>query len=172
MRSVCFMTIFLLSAPVIGWCQAPDCEKFKSEYEPQSTPEGTLKLEMDMMKQGAYCYDIPIFDKTWQSKSSLNSFGNDEFKTMAGYFDVPSKTFQEGKYAVIYYPEDNTLGPVFLYRENGKWILDRNSVYEYIHYEDTWLAYDGDYPYLEMLKTLFPMEERVTSDGQKAFKVR
>lgn len=167
-----FVAIFLFGGPVTGWCQAPNCEKFKNEYQPQSTPEGTLKLEMDMMKQGAYCYDIPIFDKQWQAMAEKNSYGNDGFKTMAGYFDLPTKTFQEGDRAIVYYPDDITLGPVFFYRENGKWILDRYSVYEYIHYEDTWLAYDGDYPYLEMLKTLFPMEERVTSSGQKVYKVR
>lgn len=173
MRPIFILLAFLIvSSPIVGWCQASTCETFKNEYQPQSTPEGTLKLEMDMMKQGAYCYDIPIFDPKWQAMSAKNSFGSDEFKTMAGYFDVPSKIFQEGKYAVIYYPDHHTLGPVFLYRENGKWILDRSSVYEYIHYEDAWLAYDGDYPYLEMLKTIFPLEERVTENGQKVFKVR
>lgn len=160
----------LLYAPASGWCQAPDCEIFKREYEPQSTPEETLKLEMEMMKQGAYCYDIRIFDKNWQSKAALNSFDKEEFKTIASYFDLPTETFQEGDRAIVYYPDDITLGPVFLFLEDGKWILDRSSVYEYIHYEDFWLAYDGDYPYLKLLKQIFPMEEGVTDKGQKFFK--
>jgi hypothetical protein len=171
MRTIVVIWILMLLAPVVAWAQAaPTCETFK-EYQPQSTPEETYRLEMDMMKQGAYCYDIPIFDQEWQAKAEKNSYGND-FKRMAGYFDVPSKTFQEGKYAVIYYPDHKTLGPVFFYRENGKWILDRTSAWKYIHYEDAWLAYDGDYPYLDMLKTLFMLEERTTRNGQKVYKVK
>lgn len=168
------IVLFLMvHVPVAAWAQTPtpNCESFK-EYQPQSTPEETYRLEMDMMKQGAYCYDIPIFDPEWQAKAEKNSYGNNDFKRIAGYFDVPSKTFQEGKYAVIYYPDHETLGPVFFFRKDGKWILDRTSAWKYIHYEDAWLAYDGDYPYLDMLKTLFMLEERTNQNGQKVYKVK
>lgn len=173
MRATIFLTAFLMfgfSGEVQS--QTVTCEEIKQEYMPQATPESTYQLELQMMQQGAYCYDISIFDWDWQSKAAMNSSGNHEFRRIAGYFDVPSKTFQQGKYAIIYYPDHKTLGPIFLYRENGKWVLDRSSVYKYIHYEDVWLAYDGDYPYLTMLKTIYPLEEKVTAQGQKVFKVR
>lgn len=170
MRSTFVMAaMILLSSSFNGWCQTSTCEKFKNEYQPQSTPEQTYQLELEMMKQGAYCHDLAIFDEAWQQRAAQNSY-TERHKTTAQYFQAPSKIFQEGKYAVIYYPDQPTLGPVFLYRKNGKWILDRTSTFKYIHYEDRWLAYDEDYPYLEMLKTVFPLEERITAKGQKVYR--
>lgn len=169
-RTMCVLMI-LMAAPLCVWAQSPACEDLKQEYQPQSTPEATYELELKMMKQGVYCYDLPIFDMGWQKMASRNSH-NEKFKRTAGYFDVPSKTYQEGKYAVIYYPGRPTLGPVFLYREDGKWIIDRSRVYEFIRYDETWHAYDGDYPYLEMLRTIFPLKEGRTANGQKVFKVQ
>ncbi len=165
------MFIVFLFSPVYAWSQSVTCEQLKSQYEPQSSPEETYHLELEMMKQGAYCHDLAIFDGKWQARASKNAYG-DNYKTIAGYFDVTSEVYQEGKYAIIYYSENKTLGPVFLYREKGKWILDRSSVNEYIHYEDTWLAYDGNYPYLDLIKKVFTLEERVTAKGQKVFKVQ
>lgn len=150
------MVVFvLIFCPMAAWAQSLSCDDFKVQSQPQRTPDGTYQFELDMMKQGAYCYNLAIFDPEWQGMSQKNATGSQDFKRIAGYFDVPSKTYQEGKYAIIYYPDHPTLGPVFLYRENGVWIIDRTSVWKYIHYEDAWLAYDGNYPYLEMLKTLF-----------------
>jgi hypothetical protein len=163
--------ILMIAGASSAWCQVPACEALKNKSQPQSTPEETYQLELAMMRQGIYCHDLAIFDQAWQARASKN-YANENLKATAQYFDAPSKVFQEGKYAIIYYPMSPTLGPVFLIRENGKWVLDRTSVYQYIHYEDRWLAYDGDYPYLEMLKTVYPLEERTTSNGQKVYKVR
>lgn len=172
MKKILLFTAVLFSAfSSYAWSQTPSCETFKKEYQPQSSPEKTYLLELEMMKQGAYCYDLSIFDTQWQAKASKNSYGN-SFKTTAQFFDAPYKVYQEGKYAVIYYPVNKTLGPVFLYRENGKWILDRSSVYQYIHYGQEWLAYDGDYPYLGLLKKVFPLEEGKTANGQKVYRAQ
>lgn len=170
-RKIFLIGVFLTMGVSSAWCQLPACEALKKTSQPQSAPEETYQLELKMMRQGLYCHDLAIFDEAWQKRAGKN-YTNANLVTTAGYFDVPSKVFQEGKYAVIYYPDHPTLGPVFLFRDNGKWVLDRTSVYQYIHYEDRWLAYDGDYPYLEMLKTVYPLEERTTSQGQKVFKVR
>ena len=161
----------LLIFPLCAWGQTsmPPCGEFKKAYQPQSSPEQTYRLELDMMKQGVYCYDLPIFDPEWQANAPKNAF-NENFKRTAQFFDVPYKVYQEGKYAVLYYPGQKTLGPVFLYRENGNWILDRSSVARYIHYGQEWMAYGGDYPYLELLKKIFPLEEGTTASGQKAYR--
>lgn len=172
MRRIILSIVLLLITPVYAWSDDPTCEKFKNEYLPQSSPDETYRLEMEMMKGGAYCYDLPIFDPQWQAMAAKNSSGNQEFKDMADYLAAPTRTFVEGKYAIIYYPDDKTLGPVFLYEENGKWILDRSGVFNYIDFDDNWVAFEGNYPYLDLLRKIFDLDEMVLDDGQKVYKVK
>lgn len=169
-KAILTVVLSLFVLPLNVWC-ANDCAQFKS-FLPQSTPEGTYRLELDMMKQGAYCYDIPIFDPQWQAMAAKNSTGNEEFKDMADQLGAPTKTFREGKYAIIYFPEDKTLGPTFLYEQNGKWILDRSGVLNYIDYDEHWVAFDGNYPYLDLMRKVFDFEEMVMEDGMKVYKVK
>ncbi|MDP2653426.1 MAG: hypothetical protein Q8Q08_05275 [Candidatus Omnitrophota bacterium] len=169
-KILCGTVVLWLLTPLNAPAQTA-CDEFIKTYHPQSTPEQTYRLELDMMKQGAYCYDLDIFDPAWRKMAAKNSF-SETHKSTAQSFDRPFKTYQEGKYAVIYYPGQKTLGPVFLYRENGVWLLDRTSVYQHIRYGQEWMVYDGDYPYLALLKKVFPLEEGAAGGGRKAYRLQ
>jgi len=80
-------------------------------------------------------------------------------------FERHFETYIEGRYAVIYYSQDKQLGPAFLYQDSSGWILDRTTVIEKIHYGNTWMADEGDYPYLGLLHKVFNLEKGRSSRG-------
>jgi len=80
-------------------------------------------------------------------------------------FDRHFETYIEGRYAVIYYSQDKQLGPAFLYRDSSGWVLDRTAVIENIHYGNTWMADEGDYPYLGLLQKVFTLEKGRSGGG-------
>ena len=132
-------------------------EELRQKYVPQSSPEETYRLELEMMSEGMYCYDLPIFDSKWRTKGKQvlysSAYKNIE-KWKSGF-----QSYIEGDYAVVYYPNDKSAGPVFLYRDYSGWVLDRTTVIEKIHYNGTWHAYEGSYPYLSLLKRVFNMKK-------------
>jgi hypothetical protein len=132
-------------------------EELQQQYIPQDNPEATYRLELGLLSKGIYCYDLSIFDPEWRAKGKEILIS----QSVAQKFYGPFQTYSEGDYAVIYYPQDKSCGPVFLYRNNSGWVLDRTTVIENIHYSpdgSSWFAYDGSYPYLRLLKKIFNLK--------------
>jgi len=148
-----FIAALIFSALLV--CAQPDkisYEELKKKYVPQSTPYASVRLELELLSQGMYCYDLPLFDAAWRGRGKKVLF-NSRYKQTAQKFDVLYKVYREGKYAIVYYPYNKETGPDFLFRTNSGWVIDRTSVWDYIHYNRTnsgWFAYEGDYPYLKI----------------------
>lgn len=142
-------------------------EDLAQKYVPQNTPEETVRLELELLAQGMYCYDLPMFDRAWRNKGKQILY-SEQYKHTAQKFNVLHQTYVEGNYAVVYYPSNKSEGPDFLYRDSSGWVLDRTAVWDYIHYNYSntgWFAYEGDYLYLEILKKIFPLERvRLNND--------
>ncbi|HTY45971.1 MAG TPA: hypothetical protein VMD52_08285 [Patescibacteria group bacterium] len=149
-------------------------EELRRTYIPQSSPEASYRLEYELMLKGMYCYDLPLFDPDWRRKGREIIFSSAYRQTAQG-FDAPFMSRIEGSYAVIYYPDNKDLGPVFLYRDRSGWVVDRTSVMDNITYSSSnkeWFAQDGDYPYLAILKRAFSMEKVRLNSGAWAYRVR
>ena len=149
-------------------------ESLKNKYVPQSTPEASYRLELELLSQGMYCYDLPLFDMKWRQKGR-NILYNPRYKSTAQKFNVQSKTYREGRYAVVYFPYNKAAGPEFLYNHGQGWVIDRTAVWEYIHYNYSntgWFAYNGNYPYLKILKKIFPLEKVRLDSGHWAYRIR
>ncbi len=150
-------------------------EELEQKYVPQSKPEETVRLELDLLAKGMYCYDLLMFDLAWR-KRGKQILSSPQYKNTARKFDVSSKVYTEGNYAIVYYPYNKNEGPDFLYKDSsGGWVLDRTAVWDYIHYNYSntgWFAYEGDYPYLEMLKKVFPLERVKLDSGAWAYRIK
>ncbi len=149
-------------------------EELKAKYVPQRSPYATVRLELDMLKQGMYCYDLPMFDADWRKRGKKIQYSS-RYKHTAQKFNVPYKVYKEVNKAIVYYPNNKSEGPDFLYRAQRGWVLDRTAVWDYIHYNTSnsgWFVYEGNYPYLRMLKKIFPMERILLSGGQWAYKIK
>lgn len=170
---LCFL---FLNSIVLVYPQNPEVsyEQLQQTYIPQSSPKETFELELKLLSQGAYCYDLPMFDSAWRKKGKEISY-NSRYAETAEKFDTSFKVYKQGKYAVIYFPNDKSLGPEFLYRDYSGWILDRTSVWNNIHYNQTnsgWFAYEGDYPYLDILKKIFQLEKIKLDNGVAAYQIK
>ena len=149
-------------------------EELKQKYVPQNSPQETVRLELDLLAKGMYCYDLPMFDPAWRKRGKQILY-SPQYKNTAKKFDVSSKVYTEGNYAIVYYPYNKSEGPDFLYKDSSGWVLDRTAVWDYIHYNYSntgWFAYDGDYPYLEMLKRIFPLERVRLNNGVRAYQIK
>ncbi|MCK5475162.1 MAG: hypothetical protein KAI71_01085 [Candidatus Pacebacteria bacterium] len=149
-------------------------EDLKQKYIPQKTPEKAYKLELELLSKGMYCYDLPLFDSEWRKKGKEILYSS-QYKNTAKKFDISYKVYIEKKYAIIYYPQDKSAGPDFLYKESSGWILDRTAVWNQIHnnYSNTgWFAYEGNYPYLYMLKKIYPLERIMLDNGIWAYRIK
>jgi hypothetical protein len=149
-------------------------EELRRTYTPQSSPEASYRLEFELMLKGMYCYDLPLFDPDWRKKGREVIFSSAYRQTAQG-FDAPFMARVEGSYAVIYYPDNKDMGPVFLYRDRSGWVIDRTSVMDNITYgasNKEWFAQDGDYPYLIILKRAFSMEKVRLNSGAWAYKIK
>ncbi|MFC1613392.1 hypothetical protein ACFL23_03605 [Patescibacteria group bacterium] len=150
------------------------CKDLWDTYYPQHTPEETLKLERQLMHQGIYCYDLPLFDESWRKRGST-IIKDERYKNTEEKFDKPFKVYKKEKYAILYYPNDISLGPEFLYRVKNGWVLDRTAVWDNIHYNYTntgWFAYEGEYPYLEILQTIYNMQRIELDNGILAYQIK
>jgi len=135
-------------------------EELRQKYVPQASPEDTYRLELEMMSQGMYCYDLPIFDMQWRGKGNQVIYSS-AYKNMQKW-STGFESYIEGDYAVIYYPQNKSCGPVFLYRDSSGWVIDRTTVINNIHYapdNSSWLAYEGSYPYLGILQKIFNLKK-------------
>ena len=147
-------------------------EVLKEEYLPQSTPQESFLLELKLLAQGMYCYDLPLFDPQWRLKGK-------KILTSSLFFDTakaanqPFDAYIEGDRAVIYYPQNKALSPVFLYEENSKWVIDRTASADRIFFDhNKWITLGGDYPYLDLLKRVYNLKEiRVQESGLVGYRV-
>ncbi len=158
----------------ISACAQPNqmtCEQLVQEYTPQNSPEATYRLELKLLSQGIYCYDLPIFDSAWRRRGNTMSHSPNNKQT-AQMFNKPFKTYIDGNYAIVYYPQNKELGPSFLYRGADGWILDRTMVIEKIHYGNEWLADEGNYPYLSLLKKVFNLEKGQSNRGVMVYRLK
>ena len=149
-------------------------EELKQKYIPQETPEKAYKLELELLSKGMYCYDLPLFDLEWRKKGKEILY-SPQYKNTAKKFDIPYKVYIEGEYAIIYYPQDKSAGPDFLYQGSSGWILDRTAVWDQIHnnYSNTgWFAYEGNYPYLDILKKIYSLERIKLDNGIWAYRIK
>ncbi len=170
MLAVCFA---MCSRDYGGKPGKSDIKELQACYIPQPTPEETVRLELKLMEKGIYCYDLPIFDMEWRKRGSSIKI-SERYRDTAKKFSKPVKTFILSDLAIVYYPEDRSLGPDFLYKTPEGWVLDRTAVWDYIHYNyasDGWFAYDGNYPYLDMLKQVFPMQSVKLNNGVMAWEI-
>lgn len=163
------LTMVLFLSLVFPSSAQQTCEEAAAVYVPQSSPEASYRLELEMMKKGFYCYNVPLFDVRWRTRGNTISFAP-IYRNTAQTFDKPFKVYVEGDLAIIYYPRDKHLGPAFAYRDGSGWILDRTTVMEKIHYGNEWGADEGDYPYLGLLKKVFSMEKGKSSRGVAVYR--
>lgn len=175
-----FIVKVLVCACILGYasfCFAQEAgvsyEDLRQKYLPQDSPEATYRLELEMMSEGMYCYDLPIFDNTWRSKGKQVSY-SPSYKNIDKWQNSHFTSYIQGDYAVIYYPQNLSAGPVFAYRGDTGWILDRTTVMNYIHYStdnSRWFAYEGDYPYLTLLKSVFSLKKVTLRDSTQAYMI-
>ncbi len=171
------MVRFLISLLVVIYCgfgnifsleaqtsQAPNpeeayYEELKKEYVPQDSPEKSFLLELKLLSDGMYCYDLPLFDPEWR-KRGKKILTSPSFADSAKKANQPLKVFIDGQYAVIYFPQNRNLSPVFLYREDSGWIIDRSMSADKVIYNKLggWLVVGGEYPYLNLLKKIYSLE--------------
>lgn len=150
-----------------------DYEDLYKKYVPQDSPEQTYLLEWELLSKGMYCYDLPMFDPEWRKRGKEILYSS-SYKNTAAKFSVPHKVYIEGDYAVIYFPDNQSEGPDFLYKDSAGWILDRTAVWDNIHYNyfnTAWFAYDGDYPYLKLLKKVYSLQRIKLDNGRWAYSI-
>ncbi len=168
--------LFVLTFPFLVHAQSEKVSyaELEAKYIPQSRPEETVLLELDLLAQGMYCYDLPLFDTAWRRRGKKILYSS-RYKDTAKKFDVPYRVYKDGKYAIVYYQDNKSEGPDFLYLTSAGWVLDRAAVWDYIHYNYSntgWFAYEGDYPYLDMLKRIFLLKKVRLSDGVWAYQIK
>lgn len=164
-------------------------EELKKEYVPQSSPEKSFQLELKLLSDGMYCYDLPLFDPQWRQKGK-KILTAPQFQETAKKANKPQSSFIEGDYAVLYYPQDLQMAPVFLFLDPAQgWVLDHSAVADKVFYHsgnyesslndgksfqgtdgsrfsrspEGWMCVGGEYPYLNLLKKIFSFK-KVTLD--------
>lgn len=142
-------------------------EELKKEYVPQDSPEKSFLLELKLLSDGMYCYDLALFDPQWR-KRGKKILTSPLFANSAKKANQPLKVFIEDQYAVIYFPQNKNLSPVFLYHEDPSgWIIDRSMSADKVIYNKLggWLVVGGEYPYLNLLKKIYSLESIPLDDN-------
>lgn len=146
-------------------------EELRRTYVAQPSPEGSFRLEMELLRKGMYCHDLPLFDPEWRAKGREIVYSGVYAQTAAA-FDAPFRVIRQGDYAAVYFPDDPQLGPVFLYWERSGWVIDRSEVLSSIIYDNAntaWYCADNDSPYLALLKKAFSLKKVKLSSGIVAY---
>jgi len=146
-------------------------QNLSKKYTPQAQPEQTYLLELELLSKGMYCYDLPMFDPAWRQRGSEITY-SENYKNTAKRYSIPYEVYIEDNYAIVYFPTSKSEGPFFLYRDASGWILDRTTAWDNIHYNSSntgWFAYDGDYPYLKLLKLVYVLKKVKLDNGVQAF---
>lgn len=149
-------------------------EELKKEYIPQKRPGDSFQLELKLMSDGMYCYDLDLFDPRWR-KNGQRILTSPLFRKTASAYKQPFKVDIENQHAVIYFPDYNTLGPVFLYQDERGWIIDRTAVAEKVLYErkGNWVVVGEQNPYLNLLQKIYSLEGiPIPQRGTVGYRVR
>src|SRR4051812_4315558 len=128
-RQLVFHIIFLflfLGVSTLSFAEPTTEELYYTDlvedYVPQKTPQGTFAMELKLMTDSTYCYDLPIFDPEWRTKGKA-ILTKPVFVDAAKAFLAPAQTYIKDTRAIIYYPDHFNLNPIFLYQEKDGWIL-------------------------------------------------
>ena len=170
-KSVLFLVVITCLVSAASCAGKETQRELSKKYIPQAQPEQTFLLELELLSKGMYCYDLPMFDPDWRQRGTEITY-SERYKNTAEKFSIPYEVYIEGNYAIIYFPDDESAGPEFLYRDYSGWVLDRTAVWDNIHYNHSntgWFAYDGYYPYLELLKEVYSLQKVKLDNGVQAF---
>jgi len=174
-KLICVLIIVCIGSTSFAYAQTEvTYEELKLRYVPQSTPERTYRLEIKLLSQGIYCYDLPIYDPDWRKRGRDIRYSS-SYKRTAEKMNIPFKVYRENRYAVIYFYGDKSAGPVFLFKDAYGWVIDRTAVWNYIHYNTSntgWFAYEGDYTYLKMLRKIFSLKRIKLDSGNWAYMIK
>src|ERR1051325_5499925 len=139
---------------------APSRESLLSVFHPQATPEASYRLELQLLSQGLYCYDLPLFDAEWRKRGS-EVVQSHHFRRTFEDSDHPFRVFIRDDHAVIFYPDKSIwrLSPVFLKKDPSGWIIDRTQTEELIRLgKDYWVVLDRPSPYFSILSDIFDLQ--------------
>ena len=164
--------------PGVVYAQVPEeeayYEELKKEYVPQPTPGESFQLELKLMKDGMYCYNLPLFDPQWRQKGH-RILTNPDFAGSAKVYSQPFAVSVQGQYAVVYFPQHKNLGPVFLYKDPLGWIIDRSMTADKIFYDEKsrWIIVGGDYPYLSILHQIYDLKKvKMDEEGIIGYQIK
>ncbi len=135
--------------------------RLKTILVPQAHPEDCVHLEIALMHRGIYYRDVPMYDGAWR-RADRPDLPAQRLKSLAREWDGPFEIARAGGHAIVYFTGEKAMrwGPQFLRRTDEGWIVEASLVARYIVYDysnATWYAVDGDYPYLNLIKQVFPM---------------
>lgn len=180
MRQIIFMSIFLplLFCPLASADKPkldPDIaeqayyEELYKEFVPQSTPGKSFQLELKMMQQRMYCYDLPLFDPEWRRKGKKIQLSK-VFQEVAKKADQPFEVIIDDKHAVLYFKDRSDMAPVFFYQDEQGWVIDRGTAGRKLFMspsEHTWAIKEGTDPYFQIIKKHFPLRAIATDKTTK-----
>ena len=142
---------------------------------PQATPEECVRLEMALMHKGIYFRDAPMYDGAWR-RANRPDLPARRLEAIAAEWDAPFKIARSGNHAIAYFEGEKAVrwGPHFLRRTDEGWIIDGSSVARYIVYDysNRWVAVDGDYPYLALIRGVYDMQHGSLRDRGPAWMIR
>jgi hypothetical protein len=138
---------------------------------PQPEPRQARDLEIALLHKGLYFQEAALYDEAWR-RAQRPSFAAARLREIARQWDRPYEILIEEPLAVAYYLDAGALGPTFLRRERGGWIIDasegaRTIVYDYSN--QGWYARDGDSGYLALLRRALPLERVALRGGGSAW---
>lgn len=134
------------------------CADYAS-LEPQATPQATLELELQMLQNGEYCYQLPIFDEAWQQQGTFEN--GPRFDSIAEKVPAQSETLVIDDLALVYYPDHPERGPDFLFRNDRGWVIDRTAVRESVIYNAngaSWYVNESADEYLPLVEEIYNEE--------------
>ena len=139
----------------------PEAEaRLKLIMVPQERPEDCVRLEMALMARGIYYPDVPMYDPAFR-RSARRNMTPRRLRSLAAKYSEPFEIVSDGDHAISAFRGQGAelWGPRFLRRTPRGWIIDGTSAYENIiySYSNEWVAVDGDYPYLALIKRAWRM---------------
>ncbi len=147
-------------------------QELQQKYVPQETPLDSFHLELDMMRQEMYAYDVPLFDPIWRKKDSQVHHSS-QFKITAQEVDQPLSTLSKADRAILYYPPTSNLAPVFLFHNEQGWVLDRTSMQNSIVFVGLrWVVLENDNPYLPLLFDVYDLERTMVAERMSGYRLR
>jgi len=140
--------------------------------EPQADPAATRRLEIAAMRAGRYDPTWSIYDEDWRRNRRRGSWPPERLREIAARFDRPFDVVIAGRYAAACYLDAPELGPTLLRQESDGWIIDATAgarliVYDYSN--DSWYLIDESSPYVDLVKSFYPLERVRLKGGRRAW---